>query len=127
MPSALASEDLLAHVGDLAGTGRPRRLAALGPWTAVAARTDEPGGRAERIVDPGDVQYLRQHAEGLRSLLWDTRLAAAVQALAQDRAHRGRAVDAVGLERRRQIDPHREYVRVTGHVAHADRVTAIEE
>src|SRR5260370_39003208 len=85
MPSRIAPEDLLAHVRDLPGTRGPRPLAALGARTAVAARTDDARRLRERILDPGDVEYLRHRVEHLGSRLRNARSAAPVQALPEDR------------------------------------------
>src|ERR1700681_857410 len=85
MPSRIAPEDLLAHVRDLPGTRERRRRTALGARTVVAARTDDARGLAERVPDPGDVKYLGDRVEHLGSRLRNTRFAAPVQALPQDR------------------------------------------
>src|SRR5882672_1445216 len=127
MPSRIAPEDLLAHVRDLPRARGTRPLTALGARAAVAARTDDARGLAERVPDPGDVQYLGDRVEHLGSRLGNTRFAAPVQALPQDRIDHRLARHAVRGERRRQVHAHRQHVRIACHVMNPERVTAVQE
>src|SRR5215468_7399346 len=100
MPSALAPEDLLAHVRNLARARGPGALAALGTRTAGAARTDDACGRGQGITDPGDVQHVGDRAErGARRLRY-ARFTAPMRAFAEDRIDERVARHSVRGERR---------------------------
>src|SRR6516162_10450850 len=96
----LAAEDLLAHIVDLACARGAGALATLGAGAAVAARTDDARRRAERIADPGDVQHVGNGPQRLAGGLRYARLAASMQAFAEDGLDHGLARHAVGGERR---------------------------
>src|SRR5262249_55302422 len=106
MPSALAPEDLLAHIRNLSRARGPGALAAPGTRAASAARTDDACGRGQGIADPGDVQHVGDRSErGARRLRY-ARFTAPMRALAEDRIDQRVACRSVRGERRGQVNPH---------------------
>ncbi len=87
------------------------------PRTGAAARANDAGRRIERLGDPRDVEHLRGGANGGGGALGNHTVAAAAPAGLGDRRDRLFTVEALGIERRQQIDAHGEHMHFIQRVA----------
>ena len=126
-PNSIASENFVPHVRDFSCARRASPFAAIRPRTARAARTDNTRRMRQSILDPGDVEYIRNGVESLGCRLGNTRFTPPLHAVLEQRVNDVRTARAVGIQRRREIHTNRQYMRVPRHVAHPHRVAAIKQ
>src|SRR5690242_12268176 len=79
--SLVSSQDLIAYVRDFPGAGRASAFATFGSRATAAARADDPGWLRQGVLDPRDVEYVRDGAQRLCHRFWNARFATALHAI----------------------------------------------
>src|SRR6185437_14234107 len=97
----VSSQNFVPYIRDFPGAGGASAFATLGPRAAAAARADDPGRLRQGVLDPRDVEYVRDRAQRLRHWFWNARLATALQAILEQRIDDLVAVGAIRIQRGR--------------------------